>query len=231
VTDAADEAAGSGAVRPAVPGDVPVILELVRDLAIYEREPDAVRMTAAQLADALFGPVPAAHCHVAIEDGGTDHGGTDGDGTDRAGTDRAGIDGDGASATDADAGAAGAADEGRVVGFALWFITFSTWTGQRGLYLEDLFVRTDARGRGHGLALMRALAATCVERGYPRFEWSVLDWNTPSIGFYRSIGALATDEWTRYRLSGPALGILAAGAPSVPSTRPAGDRIARSVDG
>ena len=94
---------------------------------------------------------------------------------------------------------------GVVVGFALWFHSYSTWTGESGLYLEDLYVRPEFRGRGAGRALMRALAKTCVERNLVRFEWSVLDWNAPSIAFYHSIGALSLDEWTRYRLSGQAL--------------------------
>jgi GNAT superfamily N-acetyltransferase len=98
---------------------------------------------------------------------------------------------------------------GAPVGFALWFRNFSTWTGTHGVYLEDLFVRPQARGGGHGKALLAALAAICVERGYERFEWAVLDWNEPSIGFYRAIGALPQDEWTVQRLTGKALGALA----------------------
>jgi GNAT superfamily N-acetyltransferase len=98
---------------------------------------------------------------------------------------------------------------GAPVGFALWFRNFSTWTGTHGIYLEDLFVRSQARGGGHGKALLAALAAICVERGYERFEWAVLDWNEPSIGFYRSIGARPQDEWTVQRLAGDALRTLA----------------------
>ncbi len=88
---------------------------------------------------------------------------------------------------------------------ALWFANFSTWLGTSGLYLEDLYVRASVRGRGYGRALMRELARTCVRRGFSRFEWSVLDWNTPSIDFYLALGAQAQDEWTKYRLSGSAL--------------------------
>ncbi|MFD5398722.1 GNAT family N-acetyltransferase [Streptomyces sp. NPDC127097] len=95
------------------------------------------------------------------------------------------------------------------VGFALWFRNFSTWTGTHGVYLEDLYVRPEARGGGHGKALLAALAKICVARGYERFEWSVLDWNEPSIGFYRSIGAQPMDEWTVFRLTGKALHNLA----------------------
>ncbi|HEY5833228.1 GNAT family N-acetyltransferase [Streptomyces sp.] len=102
--------------------------------------------------------------------------------------------------------------DGGAVGFALWFRNFSTWTGTAGLYLEDLYVRPDARGAGHGTALLAALAAICVERGWSRFEWSVLDWNEKALGVYRSIGALPQDEWTVQRLSGSALHALAARA-------------------
>ncbi|WP_042384452.1 GNAT family N-acetyltransferase [Streptacidiphilus melanogenes] len=96
-------------------------------------------------------------------------------------------------------------ESGRTVGFALWFRNFSTWTGTHGVYLEDLYVRPQARGGGHGRALLTELARICVERGYGRLEWSVLDWNEPSIAFYRSLGAAPMDEWTVYRLSGAAL--------------------------
>lgn len=93
----------------------------------------------------------------------------------------------------------------RVVGVALWFRNFSTWDGVHGIYLEDLFVLPEHRGKGHGRALLAALAHECVEHGYTRLSWSVLNWNEPSIGFYRSLGAVAQDEWTTFRLSGPAL--------------------------
>ncbi|CCH34798.1 GNAT family N-acetyltransferase [Actinosynnema sp. NPDC047251] len=98
--------------------------------------------------------------------------------------------------------------DGQVVGMALWFLNFSTWRGVHGLYLEDLYVRPDQRGGGLGKALLRALAQECVARGYARFEWSVLDWNEPAIGFYRSLGAVPMDEWTVFRLSGEALAAL-----------------------
>jgi GNAT superfamily N-acetyltransferase len=94
---------------------------------------------------------------------------------------------------------------GEVVGCAIWFRNFSTWRGVPGIYLEDLFVRPSHRGSGLGKALLAELAAVCVERGYARLEWQVLDWNEPSIGFYRSLGAVAMDEWTTYRLDGEAL--------------------------
>lgn len=100
-----------------------------------------------------------------------------------------------------------AASSGRrvVVGCALWFLNFSTWRGVHGLYLEDLYVQPAHRGAGIGRALLARLAGVCAERGLARLEWSVLDWNTPSIGFYRSLGAVPMDEWTVFRLDGTAL--------------------------
>ncbi len=153
-------------IRPALAADVPVLLQLVHELAAYEREPDAVEATEQMLHDALFGPQPVASCHVAA------------------------LDGD-------------------VVGFALWYVTFSTWTGHPGLWLEDLFVRPAARGTGLGKALLQALAGVCVERGYGRLEWWVLDWNEPARGFYRSLGAVPQEEWTIFRVDGAALHALA----------------------
>jgi GNAT superfamily N-acetyltransferase len=94
---------------------------------------------------------------------------------------------------------------GEVVGLALWFLNFSTWRGTHGIYLEDLYVRPRHRGAGLGRELLRTLAALCVERGYSRLEWSVLDWNTPSIEFYRAAGAVPMDEWTVFRLTDDAL--------------------------
>ena len=155
-------------VRPAEPADVPVLLELVHELAVYEREPDAVEATEDMLTQALFGPSPVASCSVALDDDGT------------------------------------------VVGFALWYVTFSTWKGLPGLWLEDLFVRPVARGSGLGKALLQELARVCVARGYARFEWWVLDWNAPAIGFYRSLGAVPQQEWTTFRVDGDALRALAA---------------------
>lgn len=104
--------------------------------------------------------------------------------------------------------------DGAARGFALFFTSYSTFLARPGLYLEDLFVDPEARGRGLGLALMATLARIAVERGYGRFEWSVLDWNAPAIGFYRQLGAVAQDEWTVQRLTGPALAALAARAPA-----------------
>jgi GNAT superfamily N-acetyltransferase len=154
------------AIRAAEPTDVPVIRQLVQELAEYEKEPDAVEATEADLHAALFGPDPVASCHVAELDG-------------------------------------------EVVGFALWYRTFSTWTGRPGLWLEDLFVRPAARGTGLGKALLVTLARVCAEQGWTRFEWWVLDWNEPAQGFYRSLGAQEEDGWTTWRLDGDALDRLA----------------------
>lgn len=160
--------AGGAILREARPEDVPGILARIHDLAAYERQPDAVRTTATMLRDTLFGPHPAAFCHVVVRDGD-------------------------------------------VLGIAVWFLTYSTWTGRTGLWLEDLFVAEPERGRGYGLALIRALARVCVERDYGRFEWTVLDWNEPSVAFYRALGAEAMDEWTTQRVTGEALRRLADG--------------------
>ncbi|MGC4894185.1 GNAT family N-acetyltransferase [Micromonospora sp. DT31] len=106
----------------------------------------------------------------------------------------------------------------RPLGFALWFLNFSTWAGVHGIYLEDLYVRPSARGTGAGRMLLATLAAICVERGYRRLDWWMIDWN-PAAGFYASIGATPMDEWIPYRLVGPALRELAAQATAAP-TRP-----------
>ena len=100
--------------------------------------------------------------------------------------------------------------EGEPVGFAVWFFNFSTFSGRAGIYLEDLFVRPAYRGKGIGKALLRHLARRCVREGLPRLQWWVLDWNAPSIAFYKALGAVAQDEWTVYRVSGEALERLAA---------------------
>ncbi|UFR03767.1 MULTISPECIES: GNAT family N-acetyltransferase [Streptomyces] len=106
-----------------------------------------------------------------------------------------------------------AVDEGsgEPVGFALWFLNFSTWRGVHGIHLEDLYVRPAARGGGHGRALLAELARICGERGYERLEWSVLNWNRPAIGFYEALGARPQDEWTVYRLTDEALAALGSG--------------------
>ncbi|MBN9517415.1 GNAT family N-acetyltransferase [bacterium] len=149
-------------IRPATPADVPVIAQLIRGLAEYERLSHAVEFDEAKLRDHLFGPRPYAEVLLA-EDGAA------------------------------------------VVGFALFFHNYSTFRGKPGVYLEDLFVVPDARGKGHGKALLLALARLAVERGCARMEWSVLNWNEPSIRFYESLGAKPQDEWAVYRLDGAAL--------------------------
>lgn len=98
---------------------------------------------------------------------------------------------------------------GEIAGCAIWFLNYSTWLGMHGIYLEDLFVRPQYRGKGYGKALLKYLASICDERGYGRFQWWVLDWNEPSIEFYKSLGAVAMDEWTVYRVSGADLKKLA----------------------
>ncbi len=95
--------------------------------------------------------------------------------------------------------------DGKIVGIAIWFLNYSTWLGKPGIYLEDLFVEPEFRGRGIGKSFMKILAQLCIERGYERFQWWVLDWNAPSIDFYKSLGAVAMDDWTVFRLSGGAL--------------------------
>ena len=157
-------------LRPAVAGDIPLLLDLIRGLAEYERLADEAVATAADLEASLFGPRPAAEVVIAECDG-------------------------------------------QAAGFALFFVTFSTFLGKPGTYLEDLFVLPEFRGRGIGGRLMAHLAGLAVERGHGRFEWSVLDWNAPAIRFYRSLGARPMDGWTVQRLDGQALRALAARAP------------------
>ncbi|MFJ5225488.1 GNAT family N-acetyltransferase [Streptomyces sp. NPDC088400] len=119
-----------------------------------------------------------------------------------------------AEADDDGDGDGGRGRDREVVGFALWFLNFSTWRGVHGIYLEDLYVRPDRRGGGHGKALLTELARICVERGYERLEWSVLDWNAPAIDFYRSVGAVPMDEWTVNRLTDDALRKLGTSEPA-----------------
>ncbi|TDT64007.1 GNAT family N-acetyltransferase [Frigoribacterium sp. PhB116] len=157
------------APRPAAPSDVPELLRLIVELAVYEKEPDAVKTTEADLESALFGEGPAVFAFV--------------------------VDGD---------------EPGELAGLAIWFLTFSTWEGVHGIHLEDLYVAPQHRGAGHGRALLARLAQEAVVRGLARVEWAVLDWNEPSIGFYRSLGASSMDEWTTFRLDGDALSSLGA---------------------
>jgi GNAT superfamily N-acetyltransferase len=145
-------------VRTTTEADVPIILSLIRELAEYERAPDAVVATEAGLREVLFGPKRSAEVLLALENG-------------------------------------------NAVGFAVYFHNFSTWLGRPGLYLEDLFVRPNVRGKGYGRALLERLAQIAQERGCGRMEWAVLDWNDPAIQFYRKLGAEPMNEWTVFRLT------------------------------
>ncbi len=153
-------------IRPARPGDEADILRLVRALAEYEREPDAVEATVDDLRAHLFAEVPRVFAHVAEQDG-------------------------------------------HVVGVAVWFLNYSTWTGRHGIYLEDLFVDPAVRGGGVARGLMQALAAEATSKGYRRLEWAVLDWNDLAKGFYRRLGARHNETWEWWRLDGDALTTLA----------------------
>lgn len=181
-------AEGDPRIRPVEPADVDRVVALIYELAEYERLADQCHITNQQLEDALFGPQPSLFGLVATS--GPGDGPRDGTG-DAAGNGT----GNGTAGT-------GHHD---VVGYALYFLNFSTWEGAHGIYLEDLYVRPDQRGSGLGRAMLATLARIAVERGYARVEWWVLDWNTPSIDFYRALGAVAMDGWTVFRLTGPAL--------------------------
>lgn len=170
--------------RPATPDDVHEIVDLIKDLAAYQKEPDAVRLTPERLREQLFGDNPAIFCHV--------------------------VDSTSGNLDDCDDNGAGVSSGGvgggpRLDGIALWFLNYSTWEGTHGIYLEDLYVRPEARGTGKGKALLQNLARIAVERGYSRVEWCVLKWNQPSIDFYRSLGAFPMDEWDTFRLTGQPL--------------------------
>jgi GNAT superfamily N-acetyltransferase len=153
-------------IRPATALDVPLILDFIRALALYERAAAEVVADEERLRETLFGESPQAKVLLALW-------------------------------------------EGVPVGFAVYFFSYSTWLARKGLYLEDLFVLPEARGKGAGKALLQRLARIAVEEGCGRLEWSVLDWNQPAIDFYLSLGAVPQSEWTRYRLSGTALQELA----------------------
>jgi GNAT superfamily N-acetyltransferase len=152
-------------LRFAGPDDAATIHRFIVALATYERAPDAVEVTVAELTRQLGSERPPFECLLAELDG-------------------------------------------EAVGFALYFASYSTWRGRAGIYLEDLFVLPEARGRGIGRRLLRELATVAAARGCGRLEWAVLDWNQPAIDFYLGLGAEALDEWTTYRLSGEALAAL-----------------------
>jgi len=154
-------------IRPAKIEDAAEIRQLIYELAVYEKAPDEVEATEADIIATIFAEQPSVFCDL-IELDETE----------------------GVPA---------------IAGMAIWFLNYSTWQGKHGIYLEDLYVREQYRGRGFGKAMLEHLAAICVERGYGRFQWWVLDWNEPSIEFYRAMGAVSMDEWTVFRVSGEAL--------------------------
>jgi GNAT superfamily N-acetyltransferase len=156
-------------IRTTTEADIPVILSLIRELADYERAPEAVVTSEAGLREVLFGARPSAEVLLALE-------------------------------------------EGRPVGFAVYFFNFSTWLGRPGIYLEDLFVRPSERGKGYGRALLERLAQIAQERGCGRMEWAVLDWNDPAIQFYKKLGAEPMTEWTVFRLTQEGIAKLAGSA-------------------
>ena len=153
-------------IRRATVADVPIILQLIRDLATYERAPNEVEATESQLVEVLFGQKPSAEVLLVFE-----------------------------------------ADV--PVGFAVFFHNFSTWLGRPGIYLEDLFVKPEYRGKGYGRALLVKLAGLARERGCGRMEWAVLDWNEPAIEFYKKLGARSLDEWKIFRLTSDGISGLA----------------------
>ncbi len=175
-------------IRNATTADIPQILNFIRALAEYERAPEAVVATEADLLRDGFSPHPFFCCLIAELDG-------------------------------------------QPAGFALYFFDYSTWLGRPGIYLEDLFVYPELRGRGIGKLLLEKVAAIAVEKGCARLKWAVLDWNTPAIDFYRAMGAEFMDEWRNVRVSGEALARLA-GADSEPSEDvPAGtDHLLQEAD-
>ncbi len=168
-------------IRPATPADIPLILQLIRELAEYERDPAAVVATPELIRQHLFGDSLSGHAHL-----------------------------NGASRTGPVAECLIGEVDSAAQGFALFFHNFSTWRGRPGLYLEDLFVRPAARGHGLGKALLIELARIARDRNCARMEWAVLDWNTPAIEFYKSLGAKPMDEWTTWRVDEAGIRTLAA---------------------
>jgi GNAT superfamily N-acetyltransferase len=146
-------------IRPAQQDEVGIVLQLIHDLALYEKAPNEVEATEKELLETIFVDNARVFCDVVDVDG-------------------------------------------EIAGMAIWFLNYSTWQGKHGIYLEDLFIKPEFRGKGYGKALLQHLAKVCDERGYGRFQWWVLDWNSPAIEFYKSLGAVAMDEWTVYRVSG-----------------------------
>ncbi|MFZ9724827.1 MAG: GNAT family N-acetyltransferase [Candidatus Nanopelagicaceae bacterium] len=149
-------------IRPAKREEVGEVLQLIQDLATYEKAPEQVEASKEDLLNTIFVKDPRVFCDLVEVDG-------------------------------------------QVAGMAIWFLNYSTWQAKHGIYLEDLFIKPEYRGRGYGKALLKHLAKICDEKGYGRLQWWVLDWNSPAIEFYKSFGAEAMDEWTVYRTSGQAL--------------------------
>jgi GNAT superfamily N-acetyltransferase len=149
-------------IRPAKREEVGQILQLIHELALYERAPEQVEATNDSLLNTIFAKDPSVFCDVVEVDG-------------------------------------------QIAGMAIWFLNYSTWQAKHGIYLEDLYIRPEYRGQGFGKALLKHLASICNEKGYGRLQWWVLDWNSPAIEFYKSLGAEAMEEWTIYRTSGRAL--------------------------
>jgi GNAT superfamily N-acetyltransferase len=149
-------------IRPAKSEEVGEVLQLIQDLATYEKAPEQVEARQEDLLNTIFASDPRVFCDLVEVDG-------------------------------------------QIAGMAIWFLNYSTWQAKHGIYLEDLFIKPEYRGRGYGKALLKHLANICDEKGYGRLQWWVLDWNSPAIEFYKSLGAEAMDEWTVYRTSGKAL--------------------------
>jgi len=149
-------------LRDAVPSDAATILHFITELAVYEKEPDAVKTDEQAILKTLFSKGATAHSVICLE-------------------------------------------EDTPIGFAVYFYNYSTWLGKNGLYLEDLYVSPDSRGKGAGKLIMQHLARQAIAKDCGRFEWVVLDWNQPAIDFYNSMGAEPQNEWIIYRLTGQAL--------------------------
>jgi GNAT superfamily N-acetyltransferase len=149
-------------IRPAKREEVGEVLQLIQDLATYEKAPDQVEASKDDLLNTIFAKDPRVFCDLVEVDG-------------------------------------------QIAGMAIWFLNYSTWQAKHGIYLEDLYIKPEFRARGYGKALLKHLAQICDKQGYGRLQWWVLDWNSPAIEFYRSLGAEAMDEWTVYRTSGQAL--------------------------
>jgi len=149
-------------IRPAKREEVGEVLQLIQDLATYEKAPDQVEASRDDLLNTIFAKEPRVFCDLVEVDG-------------------------------------------QIAGMAIWFLNYSTWQAKHGIYLEDLYIKPEFRARGYGKALLKHLAQICDKEGYGRLQWWVLDWNSPAIEFYKSLGAEAMDEWTVYRTSGKAL--------------------------